>query len=374
MPDEVVQGAAAAAERPQGYAPGSWKVTFVQDCNLECRYCCTGFGRFGRERQYMNEEIWTRLAELIAAMAPNGKRVDVEFGGGETFLRFGASILTNGTVATRDQLRECLERRIALSFSIDGPQVDHDAFRVFRDGRSTHHIALENWRYYRELADGVPDPPGCVVSTVVAGNSRLAAVAEFWCRQGVTRYKAIPAEPSRFLAGQELEEWNVRRARYLEDFKVLAFSEAERLRGRTLEKEFEGPLSILDPWRRLKGSAPYSMCGAGHNVIAVDALGDLFPCQGFVGFQQRSIGDVYSGVRNEELQEFRAARLAVQRSCNGCWARFLCDGGCCAGDPENGVVLDSWNGCQFTRAHVEITLASYLHWRNHGPSQPGIPK
>jgi uncharacterized protein len=336
-----------------------------------------------------------QLTDLVAAMSAGWNRVEVEFGGGETFLRFkeamlfldrlrrlvgekrirvDARILTNGTAATPEQLRECLARRISLTFSIDGPQTEHDAFRQFPDGKPTHRLALENWRRYCELVNGVADPPGCEVSAVIAGDSRLADVARFWREQGVKRFKAIPAEPSRFLGPQELEAWQTRRDRYLQDMKTLAFAEAERLRGREFESEFEGPLGILGSWRRLSRGAPYRVCGAGNSIIAVDALGNLFPCQGFAGFAQRSIGDVHSGVLPAKLQEFRATRLRVQDSCNGCWARFLCDGGCCAGDPEAGVVLDYWNGCEFTRAHAEIAIQSYLYWRSHAALPTGTPQ
>jgi uncharacterized protein len=374
--------------------PSAWKVAFVQDCNLHCDYCCTGHGRFGGKGRYMRPELWMPLSDLIVALSPPDSRIDLEFGGGETFLRFreamqfldhlrrlaagrkirvDARILTNGTVMTPPQLQECLERKITLYFSIDGPAFRHDAFRKFPNGRPTHRIALENWRRYRELVGNAAGPPECAVATVIAGDARLPEIAQFWREQGVKQFKALPAEPSRFLPSGELQEWQGRRDQYLQDLRALAFSEADRLRGRDFETEYEGPLGILLSWRRLKGGAPHRACGAGYSMLAVDVDGKLFPCQGFVGFEGRSIGDIHSGVDAAKLEEFRAARLKAQAECKTCWAGFLCNGGCCAGDPEFGVVLDTWNGCELTKAHVEIAVESFHRWQNHAQPKIGSP-
>jgi radical SAM protein with 4Fe4S-binding SPASM domain len=225
---------------------------------------------------------------------------------------------------------------------------------------------LKNWRRYQDLIGSVPDAPESEVASVIAGGARLQDLVRFWRKQGVTRFRVVPAEPSRYMGVRRLEEWESRRKQYLEDLKVLAFSETTRLRGRDLQKEFEGPTAILSSWSRLSRAEPYRVCGAGYTYIAVDSDGALFPCQGFVGFAARSIGDVRSSVLPAKLAEFRSARLRVQSACNGCWARFLCEGGCCAGDPEAGVVLNTWKGCEFTKAHVEIAVQSYYNWCGHG--------
>jgi radical SAM protein with 4Fe4S-binding SPASM domain len=223
------------------------------------------------------------------------------------------------------------------------------------------------------LVGSVSDAPASEVYSVVGAGARLQDLVRFWRKLGVTRFKAVPAEPSRYFGVRKLEDWEALRKQYLEDLKDLAFSETTRLRGRDLQREFEGPTAILSSWSRLSRAEPYGGCGAGYTYIAVDADGALFPCQGFVGFAARSIGDVRSGVLPAKLAEFRSARSWVQSACNGCWARFLCDGGCFAGEPEAGVVLNTWKGCEFTQAHVEIAVQSYHNWCGYGV-EPGDEK
>jgi uncharacterized protein len=319
----------------------------------------------------------------------------MDFGTGETFLHFDeamqfldylrhraagtgvrieAQITTNGTLATVEQLKTCLEKRISLSFSIDGPATAHNFFRRFSDGKPTHRIALKNFRLYRELVRGVKDAPGCTVSSVVAGNARLGDVARYWRKQGVRQYKAIPSEKSRHMGCFQQQELQEIRSRYREDLEEIVTSEVSRLQGSELVENYEGPVGILNAWIHLMRASACRSCGAGYSVIGADAEGTLFPCQGFVGFAERSIGDVHVGVLPAKVAEFRSARTRVESVCDGCWARFLCDGGCCASDPKTGVVFDTKYGCDFAKSHVELAVKSYHIWCGYMMTNAKTPK
>ena len=377
-------GESAPSEQP--YSPSSWELAFVQDCNLRCGYCSTGWGRFGQGAAVMQPNVWKRLAELILRMSDGQPRVHIGFATGETFLFFDEAmafldhlrglaaakqieldvqIITNGTLVTEGHLQICLEKKIALCFSIDGPSTKHDRFRKSADGAPTHRRALENWRRYRNMVRSVPNGPGCDIYSVLAGNSRLRDVARYWRRLGAKRFKALPAEPNKTLCRIDSCGWQSRRDHFLSDIAALAFSESTRLRGRPLTQEAVVPAALMDIWRRLDRGEPYSPCGAGYQTISVDAAGCLFPCQNFVGFPDRGIGDVRSGVDAARLAAFRAARSLAASRCHGCWARFLCADGCCASDPKSGVVLDAWGECAFFQSFAEIGIRTYQDWRDH---------
>jgi uncharacterized protein len=369
------------AEQPQ-YRPNVWQVSFVQDCNLRCGYCSTAFGRCGANPAVMQPELWAPLCEMVAQMSRGVSHVRLEFGTGETFLHFDGAmrfldcfrcctdalgievdpiVVTNGTTATAEQLQICLEKKISLCFSIDGPRISHDAFRKFPGGRPTHQIALKNWRHYRQLVAGMVRPR-CTTSSTVAGRTRLIDVAQFWREHGVERFRTSIVEPSRHLgspAFDDLEHW---RRQYLKDLESIALGEAKRLQGRDFEAEYRGPHEIVDAWRRLKRGASYGNCAAGISTIAVDAGGRLYPCQAFIGFPEFSIGNIHSGLHSGNLASFREQQLRARAVCNGCWARFLCSGGCSAAAPHSGVLLDVPGGCEFSRARVEIAVRSYLYW------------
>ena len=376
---------ADVAAMPNSYRPNVWQMAFVQDCNLHCAYCSTGFGRCGAEARVMPPDIWLPLADLIVRMSNGVPKIRIEFGTGETFLHFesairfldhvrtlaaaseievDASMTTNGTICTDEHLQACLERGILLCFSIDGPAEDHDFFRKCSDGGSSHRVALENWRRYREMTAEARNGARCTISSVVAGRGRLMDVARFWREQGVERFRVVLVEPSRHLGSPASRATDVWRAQYFHDLETLAYAEATRLQGRDPELEFRGPLDILGAWRRLKAAHPYCSCNAGYSTIAAGADGTLYPCQGFAGFPEFGIGDVFSGVRPGKIEAFRLERTRLERACAGCWARFLCGGGCCAGAPKSGMVLDKPGGCEFSRAHAEIAVGSFQCWRD----------
>jgi uncharacterized protein len=333
----------------------------------------------------MKPETWRRLVDLILRMSADRQRIDVHFSTGETFLNFDQAmafldrlrgcaaernakvevqIMTNGTVATEDQLRTCLDKRIALCFSVDGPESRHDHFRRTSTGEVTHQLALENWRMYRDMVSIVPDGPGCDLYSVIAGEGRLREVAEFWREQGARRFKAVPAEPNKSLCQVDVSGWQTRRAEFLTDLEQLASSESGRLRGRSLLEEAWAPAALLDTWQRLERADAYQPCGAGYTTIGVDAKGNLYPCQAFMGFPEYIIGDVASGLAPARVADFRAARSRAQSRCEGCWARFLCRDGCCASDPKAGVAVDAWGECDFIKSSAEIAIRTYQSWRD----------
>jgi uncharacterized protein len=374
------------------YRPNSWSVAFVQDCNLRCGYCCTGYGRFRDTAAVMQPETWGQLVDRILQMSDGCPKIHIDFSTGETFLHFDQAmafldrlrelaaprntaitvqIITNGTLATKEQLQACLERRITLCFSIDGPAPLHDRFRRSSNGEPTHHLAIANWRRYREMVRSIPDGPGCNLYSVIADGTSLNDVAAFWRQQGARRFKAIPADPDKRARAINTCGWQARRAGFLADLDKLASEESIRLRGRSLAGEAEGPSALVDVWRKLEQAEAYAPCGAGYTTIGVDAAGDLYPCQGFLGFTQHAIGSVKLGLDIAKVSSLRAARAAAQRRCNGCWMRFLCSEGCCASDPRTGVVIDAWGECEFQESFIEIGIRTFQSWRDGASAEPG---
>ena len=103
-----------------------------------------------------------------------------------------------------------------------------------------------------------------------------------------------------------------------------------------------------------------SGCGAGHEYYAVAANGDLYPCHQFVGRDRYRLGDVFSGVQNQELpQYFRQSHVLNKPKCVDCWARFFCSGGCHANaDLFNEDIRIPYDmGCAIQKKRLECALA-----------------
>ena len=65
--------------------------------------------------------------------------------------------------------------------------------------------------------------------------------------------------------------------------------------------------------------------------LAVTPWGDLYPCHQFVGNEEFLLGNVDTGIVNEEIRnEFKLCNVYAKESCKDCFARFYCSGGCSA--------------------------------------------
>ena len=361
------------------YRPRFWDIAFVQDCNLRCAYCCTGYGCRGGPRKVMDEQTANRLIELLDAMSEGNDSISIQFGTGETFLHFDRAmavidrlherlnkrnsrvrvlITTNGTLADEAKLQACLDRRVSLAFSIDGEAEGHNHSRQTAGGQPTHHLAIKNWGRYREMIASVPDPPVCDLNSVVTETNRLPSIVEYWKKLGVQNFKAVPAEPAMGAdpSGQEL--FQVRRQQYLEDIARLTENECVRPPGGTLTNAYV-PSGIRAYWETLSKPTIFHPCGSGYSAVGVDAAGNLYPCQLFIGHEKYILGTVADGPDPGKVTAFREQRARASAQCAACWARFLCHDGCCATDPESGVTVNAHGECEFIRAVAEIAMRTY---------------
>jgi len=74
-----------------------------------------------------------------------------------------------------------------------------------------------------------------------------------------------------------------------------------------------------------------SACGAGNEYYSVAPNGDIYPCHQFAGDKKWRMGNVFEGKLDKDIREkFAASCLFTRRKCDGCFAKFICSGGCSA--------------------------------------------
>ena len=118
--------------------------------------------------------------------------------------------------------------------------------------------------------------------------------------------------------------------------------------------DFEGGPCI---YKRLSG------CGSGTEYMAVTPSGDLYPCHQFVGEKKFKLGDIYSGVKNNELRdEFKSCNVYAREECRTCWARLYCSGGCAANAYHaTGSIKGVYeSGCELFKKRIECAVAVKL--------------
>lgn len=362
-------------------AISSWQLSFVQDCNLRCRYCATGYGRYNNGRRVMSGEIWGQFCDLALSMRGAADTLHFHFSGGETFLHFDLfikgvqewkercaaegigtriSVCTNGVLLDDERLKLCAALDLELTFSIDGPATVHDAQRLDADGHSTQATALQNWRRYRDLIAARESAGGCFVQSVVTDTGSLREIIQFWTDSDSVLFDAMVAEPSRFVRCDKGGDWNGRRRSYLDDFHHFAMTQSEMLPYPGFLSDYRGPAALYAMWSKMfLDRTEHAPCQPGRSMLAVDPEGRLYPCEGFFGHESWSLGDVTGGVCEERRKGFLEELARVRSDCAVCSVRAHCDGGCVAADPERGLVRNYENGCAFIGELVEIAVSSY---------------
>jgi uncharacterized protein len=100
---------------------------------------------------------------------------------------------------------------------------------------------------------------------------------------------------------------------------------------------------------------PYP-CGAGAGYLGVSAEGELSACHRFVGDEEGAMGDIVSGVdRDRQARWLEGRHVHGQEPCKGCWARYLCGGGC-----HHEVIRRGRPACDYIRGWLHHCLGAYV--------------
>ena len=100
---------------------------------------------------------------------------------------------------------------------------------------------------------------------------------------------------------------------------------------------------------------PYP-CGAGAGYLGVSASGDLAACHRFVDDDEGAMGSLAKGIDVARQTAWLAERhVHRQEPCSGCWARYLCGGGC-----HHEVIHRGRPACDYIRGWLHYCLEAYL--------------
>jgi uncharacterized protein len=327
----------------------------------------------------MKEEVWKKLADFIFTFPKKKDPVHLWVEGGETLLQFkeffkfvqllqkkaeihGNKLTietsTNGVIIDKKILDACARHKIDLTFSIDGSQKNHDRFRKEKDGSPTHQTALENWTYYKKITRNYP--VACNVQSVYTGHSSLSDILDFWADQGEKMVNIVVQQPSRFLNNQKESLWKKRRKTYLSDFRKKARELAAENTIPGFLSEYSGPSSLYQIWKDLFLEDSISHCGAGFDTLGVDASGNLYPCETFIGRDYWKLGNIFQGINKNKIQEFQTRYNHTMKTCKNCEIVSWCQGGCLAAGQDQEIVVNSKGGCEFMKEVIHISRKSYL--------------
>lgn len=268
----------------------------TQRCNLNCKYCYNK-ANLNRTEELSTEKI-KKLIEIISNMGVK----TVIMTGGEALLHkdlceacvllkkrnIFVELLTNGTLL--GEKRDVLE-------SVDHIIVSLDTFEELDNWRKGLNIkallttlkTLEQ-KYREKIA---------IRSVIGKYNEESYMQVKMFCEEN--QYEFIP---SLYIPNS------------LEEVKNMS------VRGCGIETIEYGKIDDFGA----------SYCGGGYREIALDANGDIYPCQMLVkkGFKMGNIFGLYDGKIgiSEVNTQFMKRNITEVEGCKDCQYKYLCGGGC----------------------------------------------
>ena len=344
----------------------------AHDCNLSCRYCFAGEGKYhGKEPELMSYEVGKAALDFLVANSGSRRNLEVDFFGGEPLLNFdvvkklvayGRSLeeahgkhfrftLTTNGVLLSDEVMEFANREMDnVVLSIDGRKEVNDRMRPFAKGAGSYDLIVPK---FKKFAESRGQQKYYVRGTYTKYNKDFAAdvlhLADLGFKQISVEPVVAKPEDDYALTEEDLDEL------YAEYDKLAA----EMVRRKGTEEEFNFFHFMIDleggpcVYKRLSG------CGSGTEYLAVTPKGELYPCHQFVGNPSFLMGDVFTGVKREDIvSDFKKNNVYAKEKCKSCFARFYCSGGCAANSYNFcGTIHDAYDvGCALQKKRIECAI------------------
>jgi uncharacterized protein len=346
----------------------SLSLAVAQKCNLGCAYCYAQQGDFGEAPKNMPLETALAAVDFLFSEATSGDRVSLAFLGGEPLfnrpvlraaaehaaqlaarmgVQIGFSITTNGTLLTPGDGEFFDRHGFAVTISLDGLGAIHDRLRPSKTGEGSYERVMARVKpllatqYRMQMTARV---------TVTPRNLQLRDTLDEFVRLGFhsVGFSPMLSSPSGVdeLTASDLE-------RMLEEM-ITCGTEFER---QTIAGRRYPFLNVANALAQLhRGTHRPYPCGAGAGYFGVSAEGELSACHRFVKDERGSMGHLKTGIDRVRQADWLAERhVHRQEPCRGCWARYLCGGGC-----HHEVIRRGRPACDYIRGWLHYCLQAYI--------------
>ncbi len=345
----------------------SLSLNLAQACNMACGYCYADEGRFGGRARHMPMSVAVASVDRLIAESAEGEDLVLGFIGGEPLLnrkvlhaitgyavqaarsagrRMRFSLTTNGTLIEPEDARLLHDHGFHVSISLDGDQATNDRLRPLRGGGGSYERVADALRTFE--AFGRPRHLAARV-TVTPRSGAVLPIFEHHLGMGFDSvgFAAVLSSPDPALAFEE------------GDFDAFA-AEMIACGRHALEQLAAGracPFANLETALHEihRGTHRPYPCGAGAGYLSVSSSGGLYACHRVIDDPAWAMGDVHTGSdRPRRVEHLRLHHVDRQAPCAGCWARYLCGGGCHHEVAKRGRI-----GCDYIRSWLDFCLSAY---------------
>ena len=340
-------------------------------CNLNCSYCFASQGKYQGDRALMSFEVGKQAFDFLIANSGTRRNLEVDFFGGEPLMNwdvvkrlveyarsvekkynknFRFTLTTNGILIDDDVIEFANREMSNVVLSLDGRPEVNDRFRKDYAGNGSYERIVPK---FRKLVDSRDGKNYYMRGTFTHHNVDFTNDIFHMADLGFTELSMEPVvcSPDDPCALTE------------EDFPIIC-EQYEILAKEMIKRKREGrPFTFYHYMLDLKnGPCIYKRitgCGSGTEYMAVTPWGELYPCHQFVGDEKYSLGNIWDGVKNTEVQdEFRSCNAYARKECKDCWARLYCSGGCAANSYHaSGSIGGIYEyGCRLFKKRIECAV------------------
>ena len=346
-------------------------LNVARTCNLNCEYCFASQGKYHGERALMSLETGKKALDFLVENSGRRVNLEVDFFGGEPLMDFEVvkgiveygreiekthdkhfrfTLTTNGMLINDDVIDFCNREMHNVVLSLDGRKEVHDRLRKTVSGQGSYDTIVPK---FKELVKRRGGKGYYIRGTFTHENTDFTEDILHMADLGFAELSMEPVvcAPNEPYALTE------------DDFPVLC-EQYEKLAVTMLEREKQGkPITFYHYMLDLEGGPciykRISGCGSGTEYLAVTPWGELFPCHQFVNDPSYSLGDIWKGVTNTEVQsKFKMCNAYAREECKDCWAKLYCSGGCAANAYHaTGSVTGVYEyGCRLFKKRIECAI------------------
>lgn len=374
-PRPVYDGTTYAKEEAEK-APCELWLSLANDCNLRCKYCSAGYGRFGRSRVLMTNEIAARAIDMLFPEDPSKQKMDfinIIFVGGEPLMNYPVMAFsveyakkramladktvrfhlnTNGTLLDERFQHLFLQNPFEVVFSIDGLPLYHDSARRYVNNQGSYHDVVNNFSRFRKSTK-----KSLRAQAVITSDSSLKETMIHLLELGFDEVIPNPDYSSTITCHKSSFDTRTLEA-FAEEYDEWSVENTERI---IASGKLHGNVHLLEDLRALHNRKPSrSSCGAGRSV-AVSANGGIFPCQSLIETQEFILGDVAHGIDIQRRYNFIKLTEKLGAKCRACWIEGACARPCFQ-EAYNSKFLDArepTQRCDLYRSYFESAIYGY---------------
>ncbi|MBE6644838.1 MAG: thioether cross-link-forming SCIFF peptide maturase [Ruminococcaceae bacterium] len=340
-------------------------------CNLNCSYCFASQGKYQGERALMSYEVGKRAFDFLVEKSGTRRNLEVDFFGGEPLMNwdvvkklvayarsiekehnknFRFTLTTNGMLIDDDVIDFLNKEMSNVVLSLDGRKEVNDHFRKDYRGRGSYDVIVPK---FKKLVEARGGKNYYVRGTFTHNNVDFTNDILHMADLGFTE---LSMEPVVCPPGDPYALTEEDLPKLFEQYEKLA---VEMIKRKKEGRGFTFYHYMLDLkngpciYKRITG------CGSGTEYVSVTPWGELYPCHQFVGDEKYSLGNIWDGIKNTEIQdEFRSCNAYAREECRDCWAKLYCSGGCAANSYHaTGSIGGVYRyGCELFKKRIECAV------------------